>query len=218
MFLTQALCNLLSIIYLSSFVPEDGLLARSPQTPFRKTRIFLTQALCNVDDAEARVCTVVWVATAKATLDLGSSAVDMGASLVFSFLAMGTSEAGTRCGNPFPFLLLVTGASAARARSGGPFPFLFLSLEEDGWFFLAGAVAGASAGFSGPDIEEWRAASSTIEAGGATITESGDPRSKFYDTEGDCGGGDPSNRFTIRHMVLAGLSRFLRALWVAHMC
>jgi len=110
------------------------------------------------------------VAAAMAMPDLGSSVVDVGTSSVFGFLAMGISEVGTGCDSPFPFLL-VTGASAARARSGGPFPFLFFSLEEDDGFFLAGAAAGASAGFSGTGIGERRAASSTMEAGGATITE-----------------------------------------------
>jgi hypothetical protein len=50
------------------------------------------------------------------------------------------------------FGFLATGASAARAGSDGAFPFLFFFLEEDDGFFLAGAVAGASVGFSGTGI------------------------------------------------------------------
>ena len=119
-----------------------------------------------------------------ATLDLGNLAVDVGASPVFGFLATGTSEAGIGCGSPFPFLFVI-GALAARAVFGGPFSFLFLSLEEDGSFFLAGAVARASTSFSGTGMGA-TAATSAMDARAASIAESGDPSGrKFRDTEGD---------------------------------
>jgi len=68
--------------------------------------------------------------------DLGSSIVDVGASSVFGFLATGTSEAVTGCGQPLPLPLGDTSlGDRNRVRRALPLPLLVIGGRQRllGW-------------------------------------------------------------------------------------
>jgi len=113
----------------------------------------------------------------------GSRALSCGCGRIAGLLLLGDGDLGgrSRVRQPLP-LPHGDRSLGGRSRFGGPFSFLFLSLEEDGGFFLAGAVARASTSFSDTGMGT-TAATSAMDARAASIAESS--RSKFHDTEDD---------------------------------